>query len=145
MPAETRVRHAARMAAEIGALQWSIGCALLPLTAVFFGEISVVGPRVNLVAIPLFNLVLVPLTLLATLLLQVDGLSTTLAPPVLHAGGWVAAHAGRAARELLCQPSVGAGRAPRSPGRRGGASRSRRSRYPRRRRRPSRSRQAGSH
>jgi len=104
MPAETRVRHAARMAAEIGALQWSIGCALLPLTAVFFGEISVVGPLVNLVAIPLFNLVLVPLTLLATLLLQVDGLSTTLAPPVLHAVGWLAAQTVVALHALASEP-----------------------------------------
>jgi len=104
MPAETRVRHAARMAAEIGALQWSIGCALLPLTAVFFGEISVVGPLVNLVAIPLFNLVLVPLTLLATLLLQVDGLSTTLAPPVLHAVGWLAAQTVAALHALASEP-----------------------------------------
>ena len=104
MPAETRVRHAARMAAEIGALQWSIGCALLPLTAVFFGEISVVGPLVNLVAIPLFNLVLVPLTLLATLLLQVDGFSTTLAPPVLHAVGWLAAQTVAALHALASEP-----------------------------------------
>jgi len=104
MPAETRVRHVARMAAEIGALQWSIGCALLPLTAVFFGEISVVGPLVNLVAIPLFNLVLVPLTLLATLLLQVDGFSTTLAPPVLHAVGWLAAQTVAALHALASEP-----------------------------------------
>lgn len=104
MPAETRVRHTARMAAEIGALQWSIGCALLPLTAVFFGEISVVGPLVNLVAIPLFNLVLVPLTLLATLLLQVDGFSTTLAPPVLHAVGWLAAQTVAALHALASEP-----------------------------------------
>ena len=38
-------------------LQWWIGFALLPLTAWYFGEVSVVGPLVNLVAIPFFNLV----------------------------------------------------------------------------------------
>ena len=50
------------------ASQWAISLALLPLTALFFAEISVIGPAVNLLAIPLFNLVLVPLALLATLL-----------------------------------------------------------------------------
>ena len=74
------------------ALQWSIGLALLPLTAAFFDEVSLAGPLVNLVAIPLFNLVLVPLTLLATLLLQVDALAATAAPAVLLVVGWLAAH-----------------------------------------------------
>ena len=104
LPAETRVRRAARVAGDIGALQWSIGCALLPLTAVFFGEISVVGPLVNLVAIPLFNLVLVPLTLLATLLLQVDALAATLATPLLHAVGWLAAETVAALHALASEP-----------------------------------------
>jgi competence protein ComEC len=56
------------------ALQWSIGIALLPITAWYFGEVSVVGPVVNWVAIPLFNLALVPLTVLATIALSFDGL-----------------------------------------------------------------------
>ena len=102
--AETHVRRAARLGLDIGALQWSIGCALLPLTAVFFGEISVVGPLVNLVAIPLFNLVLVPLTLLATLLLQVDALAATLATPLLHAVGWLAAQTVAALHALASEP-----------------------------------------
>jgi competence protein ComEC len=102
--ADTRVRRASRAVVEIGALQWSIGCALLPLTAVFFGEISAIGPVVNLVAIPLFNLVLVPLTLLATLLLQVDALAATLAPPLLHAVGWLAAQTAAGLHALASQP-----------------------------------------
>ena len=53
---------------ELTRMQWAISFALLPLTALFFAEISVIGPAVNLLAIPLFNLVLVPLALLATLL-----------------------------------------------------------------------------
>jgi competence protein ComEC len=100
---QTRARRASRAVVEVGALQWSIGCALLPLTAVFFGEISLIGPLVNLVAIPLFNLVLVPLTLLATLLLQVDALATTLAPPLLHAVGWLAAQTAGALHALASQ------------------------------------------
>jgi len=73
------------------ALQWWIGLALLPLTAAFFDEVSLAGPLVNLAAIPFFNLVLVPLTLLATLLLQFDALAL-LAKPVLLAAGWLAAN-----------------------------------------------------
>ena len=101
---ETRVRRATRAAAEVGALQWSIGCALLPLTAVFFGEISLIGPVVNLVAIPLFNLVLVPLTLLATIVVQVDALSATVAPPLLHAVGWLAAQTVAGLHALASEP-----------------------------------------
>jgi competence protein ComEC len=102
--AETRVRRATRAAVEIGALQWSIGCALVPLTAVFFGGISLIGPVVNLVAIPLFNLVLVPLTLLATLVVQVDALSATVAPPLLHAVGWLAAQTVAGLHVLASEP-----------------------------------------
>ena len=99
----TRARRVAHAVVDVGALQWSIGCALLPLTAVFFGEISLLGPVVNLIAIPLFNLVLVPLTLLATLLVQVDGLAATVAPPLLHAVGWLAAQTAAALHVLASQ------------------------------------------
>jgi len=64
------------------ALQWSIGLALLPLTAWYFGEISLVGPLVNLVAIPLFNVVLVPLTVLASIALSFEPL-VGIATPVV--------------------------------------------------------------
>jgi len=103
-PAQTRVRRASRTVIDVGALQWSIGCVLLPLTAVFFGEVSLIGPLVNLAAIPLFNLVLVPLTLVATLLLQVDAFAATLAPPVLHAVGWLAAQTAAALHALASEP-----------------------------------------
>jgi competence protein ComEC len=88
---ETVLARAARNGLSLLAVQWPIGLALLPLTAAFFAEVSLVGPLVNLVAIPLFNLALVPLTLLATLPLQVDTLAATVAPPLLHAVGWLAA------------------------------------------------------
>jgi len=101
---DTRTRRACRAVVDVGALQWSIGLALLPLTAVFFGEVSAIGPLVNLVAIPLFNLVLVPLTLLATLLLQIDMLATTVAPPLLHVVGWLAAQTAAALHALATQP-----------------------------------------
>jgi competence protein ComEC len=67
-------------------LQWWIGLALVPLTVAYFGETSVVGPLVNLVAIPWFNLVLVPLTVLATIGLSFDALAAHVAPFVAAVG-----------------------------------------------------------
>lgn len=70
-------RSGARLWRALGtmtALQWAIGIALLPLSAIFFGEISLVGPLVNLIAIPWFNVLLVPLTLAATALLPLEPL-----------------------------------------------------------------------
>ena len=66
-------------------MQWSIGCALLPLTAMFFAQISLVGPAVNLVAIPWFSLVLVPATLCTTLVLSGIYLATVRRARVLRA------------------------------------------------------------
>lgn len=47
-------------------LQLALGLALLPLLLLFFGRASLVSPLVNLLAIPWFSLVLVPLALLGT-------------------------------------------------------------------------------
>ncbi len=46
--------------------QWVATLGLLPLTAVLFGQASLVGPLANLVAIPWWSLVVVPLSLLGT-------------------------------------------------------------------------------
>ena len=46
-------------------VQWGIGLGLVPVTALFFNEVSLISPFVNMVAIPLFSLILVPLTLAA--------------------------------------------------------------------------------
>jgi competence protein ComEC len=80
--AARRIRRIARAALAFMRLQWWIGLALLPLTAWYFGEISIVGPVVNLVAIPLFNVCLVPLAVLATLALSLDGVAASSAPAV---------------------------------------------------------------
>jgi competence protein ComEC len=88
-------RGSARLAhgaAAVAGLQWSIGLALLPLTAYLFAEVSLLGPLVNLVAIPLFNLVLVPLTLLATLACSFDLLAPGLGILLIHGVGWLASH-----------------------------------------------------
>ena len=51
-------------------LQLGLSLGLLPLTAVWFGEVSLLGPAVNFVLIPIFA-VLVPLLLLASAALAV--------------------------------------------------------------------------
>ncbi len=86
----SRLARAGRAARALLALQWTIGLALLPLTAAFFGEISIVGPAVNLVAIPLFGFVLVPLTLAAALAVSSGTLAATLGPPLVHSVGLLA-------------------------------------------------------
>jgi competence protein ComEC len=83
---EPVARRAAAAALELVRLQWWIGLGLVPLTAWYFGEISLLGPLVNIVAIPFFNLVLVPLAVLATVVLSVDPLAALAAPLVVAAG-----------------------------------------------------------
>jgi competence protein ComEC len=80
--AAPRLQRGARVALDFVRLQWWIGLALLPLTAWYFGEISIVGPLVNLVAIPFFNLCLVPAAVLATLAMSFDALAEWTALPV---------------------------------------------------------------
>jgi competence protein ComEC len=48
--------------------QWVATLGLLPLTAILFGQASLAGPFANLVAIPWWSLVVVPLSLLGTAL-----------------------------------------------------------------------------
>ncbi|MDH5824358.1 DNA internalization-related competence protein ComEC/Rec2 [Luteimonas sp. RD2P54] len=58
--------------------QWVATLGLLPLSAVLFGQASLAGPLANLVAIPWWSLVVVPLSLLGTGLEALHG----------GAGGW---------------------------------------------------------
>ncbi|WP_132999519.1 DNA internalization-related competence protein ComEC/Rec2 [Luteimonas arsenica] len=53
--------------------QWVATLGLLPMTAILFGQASLAGPFANLVAIPWWSLVVVPLSLLGTAL---EGLHT---------------------------------------------------------------------
>ena len=80
-----------------------VSVALLPATLLLFGSVSLVAPVVNLVAIPVFSFILVPLTLLGTASLgllpalshvffALAGLSVDLLWPALEwAGGLPAA------------------------------------------------------
>jgi competence protein ComEC len=91
----SRLRRGARVALEFGRLQWWIGLALLPLTAWHFREISLVGPVVNLVAIPFFNVCLVPLAVLVSVGVSLDALAAS-AAPLVHAAAAVAGTTARA-------------------------------------------------
>lgn len=59
-----RLQQGAPLAAALR-LQWVVGIALLPMTVAIFGSFSLVGLLANLLAIPVFTLLLVPLVLLA--------------------------------------------------------------------------------
>jgi competence protein ComEC len=50
---------------RVVALQWQITLGLTPWVIAYFAELSLIAPVVNLVAIPIFSFVMVPLSLLA--------------------------------------------------------------------------------
>ncbi len=60
-----RFRHSLSAAA---ATQWAVTIGLVPLTMLFFGRISVIGPIANAVAIPLVSTVVTPLALIGSIL-----------------------------------------------------------------------------
>ena len=72
------VARAWRSLRNVGRVQWGVTVGLIPIVVVAFGEVSVISPFVNVLAIPLFSLVLVPLTLLATATLTVEPVGTSL-------------------------------------------------------------------
>ncbi len=51
-------------------LQPTLWLGMLPLSVLFFGQVSLVSPLVNLLAVPLFCLILIPLTLLGSVFVQ---------------------------------------------------------------------------
>jgi len=57
-----------------GQAQWIVALGLLPLLLLLFGWASVIAPLVNLVAVPLFSLVLLLVVLVASLVGMVPGL-----------------------------------------------------------------------
>lgn len=67
-----------------GKAQWVVALGLTPLLLFLFGRTSLIAPLVNLIAVPLFSLVLLPAVLVATLIALAPGLE---APLVLVA--WV--------------------------------------------------------
>ncbi len=84
----TRRERLGRFAATLAALQLTMSFGLAPIGAAYFGEMSIVSPLINLVAIPYFSFVLVPATLCAL----------AAAALALPGADWVAAGAAALAR-----------------------------------------------
>lgn len=49
--------------------QWAVGIGLLPLLVLFFRQVAILSPLANLIAVPLYSLLVVPLVLVGTALL----------------------------------------------------------------------------
>ena len=62
-PAGHRLLAPLVAARRLGLAQLALFCGLLPVTALSFGQVSLSAPLINLVAVPAFGLVTVPLTL----------------------------------------------------------------------------------
>ncbi len=82
----SRGRGVLGFARELGVAQLVMTVSLLPLTAWFFGQSSLVGTLSNLVAVPLVSFAIVPLTLIGTLLLLS---APAIAAPPLILAGWL--------------------------------------------------------
>jgi competence protein ComEC len=61
-----------------GRAQWAVAIGLLPLLLLLFGRASLIAPLVNLLAVPLFSLVLLPLVLVSSLLTLIAGFAIPL-------------------------------------------------------------------
>src|SRR5690606_7136121 len=82
-PAWRRWRSSGHAAVELCTLQLALLLGLFPLTALLFGRVAWAAPLVNLVVVPLFNLVTVPAALLGLLL---DGPFAPLGDALLRLG-----------------------------------------------------------
>ena len=80
------VRWQAVLSSALGGarLQLLIVLAMMPVTLALFGSVPLAGLLVNLLAIPLFGLALVPLTLLGMAVLPTSARSIELAAPLWH-------------------------------------------------------------
>lgn len=75
---------------QLVVMQWSITLLLLPFSLLFFNQVSVVSPLANLLLIPVFSFFIVPLSLLLTLLNQLDhGLVESLFRQYLDVVEWL--------------------------------------------------------
>jgi competence protein ComEC len=93
--------------------QWVATLGLLPLGAAFFLQVPVAGPLANLVAIPWISLIVVPLSLLGTLLMPVsETLSTWVwqgAAAAMDAFWWAMGQVPQAWSSSRWLPEVSAG------------------------------------
>jgi competence protein ComEC len=90
MLAGSRLQPAAALPAA-AQLQWLVSIALLPVTVAIFGSFSAIGLLANLLAIPLFTLLLVPPVLIATVCYLLPGVPAgACGDLLLRFAGWVA-------------------------------------------------------
>jgi competence protein ComEC len=81
-------------------IQLAISLGLMPLLFLHFGEASLISPLVNLMMVPWFSLVLVPMSLIGLLLLPLP----TVAGPWYSALEWLTAHTYQLLLWLAQQP-----------------------------------------
>lgn len=84
-----RIGVGASLIYKWGYIQWAIALGMLPLMLAMFQQVSPVAPLANMLAVPVFDLMAVPLTLTGVLLLgvlpdSVAGLFFQLAAGLLH-------------------------------------------------------------
>jgi competence protein ComEC len=84
-------RHRVREAlVEATRTQWAATLALVPLGALFFSSVSLVGPLANAFAIPLVSALITPLAMLAAAFLPwLPQLGAVLLWPAVFAAGWL--------------------------------------------------------
>ncbi len=73
---------------QFGGVQWVVAIGLVPLLLLFFGQLSLISPLVNFIAVPLFTFLLVPLALLVLLLMPLPSLSAPLLQMVTQLLAW---------------------------------------------------------
>ncbi len=73
---------------QLGGVQWVVAIGLVPLLLLFFGQLSLISPLVNFIAVPLFTFLLVPLALLVLLLMPLPSLSAPLLQMVTQLLAW---------------------------------------------------------
>ncbi len=61
-----------RAVKQLLGVQWKVAIGLMPLVLLFFGQVSLVAPLANLLAVPLMSFLIVPLLLVALLSLLVS-------------------------------------------------------------------------
>jgi competence protein ComEC len=71
---------------KLGYVQWAIALGLAPFTLWMFQQVSLVGPLANLMAVPVFDLLVVPLVLLGAVL---SGVWTQAAAILFQFAAWL--------------------------------------------------------
>lgn len=79
-------RSGRSVAWKLGYIQWAIALGMLPLMLAMFQQISLVAPLANMLAVPVFDLMAVPLILMGTLLL---GFAPDVAGLLFKAAAWL--------------------------------------------------------